>query len=112
MDGMIKKFSDIERCPIRNVISHFSTKWGLLILVVLGEANCIRFNELTKIIPDISPKVLASTLKTLEADGLINRKMYACIPPKVEYSITEKGKSLLPILGELINWALLNWPVE
>lgn len=109
---MIKKFSDIERCPIRNVISHFSTKWGLLILVVLGEANCIRFNELTKIIPDISPKVLASTLKTLEADGLINRKMYACIPPKVEYSITEKGKSLLPILGELINWALLNWPVE
>lgn len=112
MDELIKKFSDVEHCPIRNVISHFSTKWGLLILVVLGEANCIRFNELTKIIPDISPKVLTSTLKTLESDGLINRKMYACIPPKVEYSITEKGKSLIPILGELVNWALFNWTKE
>lgn len=108
MDELIKKFSDIEHCPVRNVVSHFSTKWGLLVLLVLGEAECVRFNEMSKILPDISSKVLTSTLKTLEKDGLISRRMYACIPPKVEYRITDKGKSLIPILGELVKWAMNN----
>ena len=112
MEEQIKKFSDIENCPVRNVISHFSTKWGILILLVLGEAECVRFNEMCKILPDISPKVLTSTLKTLETDGLINRKMYACIPQKVEYRITDKGRTLIPILGELVKWAVNNWPTK
>ena len=59
--------------------------------------------------PDISPKVLTETLKSLEADGLISRKLYAEIPPKVEYSLTELGKSLMPLLGSLIEWALDNF---
>lgn len=68
----------------------------------------MRFNEILHTLPDISPKVLSSTLKILETDGLIKRKLYPSIPPKVEYSITEKGDSLIPILGELIKWGLNN----
>lgn len=106
MDELIKKYSDVSKCPIRNVVSHFSSKWGILIILILGDAEYVRFNELTKILPDISPKVLSGTLKFLEKNKLISRKMYACIPPKVEYSITDKGKTLLPILQELASWAL------
>ena len=110
MQEILKKYSDIEHCPVRNVISHFSTKWGMLILAMLGEARCLRFNEILHAIPDISPKVLSSTLKILEADGLVKRKLYPSVPPKVEYSITGKGESLMPILGELIRWGLSNFP--
>ncbi len=106
MDERLKKYSEIERCPIRNVISHFSTKWGLLLLAMLGECRCLRFNELSHALPDISPKVLSSTLKTLVADGLIDRKLYPSVPPKVEYSITPKGESLIPILNDLIKWGV------
>lgn len=101
MEELIKKYSAIDRCPIRNVISHFSSKWGILILLVLGEAEKLRFNEIYKILPDISPKVLSSTLKSLEQDKLVTRTIYATIPPKVEYRISEDGRTLLPILQEL-----------
>lgn len=80
----------------------------MLILCVLSENEVSRFNTISKAIPDISPKVLSDTLKTLEADGLIKRKVYAEIPPKVEYSLSELGKSLIPILNNLISWALDN----
>ena len=93
-------------CPVRNVISRFSGKWTML---VLAENEATRFNEIGRAIPDISPKVLTDTLKSLEADGLISRKLYAEIPPKVEYSLTELGKSLMPLLGSLIEWALDNF---
>ena len=66
----------------------------------------MRFNEILHALPDISPKVLSSTLKTLEMDGLIKRKLYPSVPPKVEYSITDKADSLMPIVGELINWGI------
>lgn len=106
MQEILKKYSDIGNCPVRNVISHFSTKWGLLVLAMLGETRCLRFNEIRHALPDISPKVLSSTLKTLETDGLVSRKLYPSIPPKVEYSITEKGDTLMPILCDLIRWGL------
>ncbi len=102
MQELLKKFSDIERCPVRNLISHFSTKWGLLVLLMLGEYRCLRFNEIHHA---ISPKVLSATLKTLEKDGLVSRKLYPSVPPKVEYSMTGKGDSLTPILSELVTWA-------
>lgn len=105
MQELQKKFSDTEHCPVRNVISHFSTKWGLLVLLMLGEYRCLRFNEILRALPDISPKVLSSTLKILEKDGLVNRRLYPCVPPKVEYSMTAKGDTLLPILAELVRWA-------
>ena len=75
----------------------------------MKQRKATRFNEIGRAIPDISPKVLTETLKSLEADGLISRKLYAEIPPKVEYSLTELGKSLIPLLGNLIEWALDNF---
>lgn len=104
----LKKYTRIEECPIRNVLSRFSSKWAMLILCVLSENEATRFNSISKAIPDISPKVLTETLKSLEGDGLISRKLYAEVPPKVEYSLTELGKSLIPILNNLISWAIDN----
>ena len=105
----LKKYTGIASCPVRNVISRFSGKWTMLILCVLAENEATRFNEIRRAIPDISPKVLTEALKSLEADGLISRKLYAEIPPKVEYSLTDIGKSLMPLLGNLIEWALDNF---
>ncbi len=98
----------IEICPIRNVVSRFGDKWSLLVLLVIDRSGVIRFNELGRMIPDISTRVLSTTLKTLEADGLIDRKVYAQVPPKVEYSLTETGKSLIPLLMQLTEWAQTN----
>ena len=105
----LEKYTRIESCPIRNVLSHFSGKWSLLILCILAENKVTRFNTISKAIPDISSKVLSDTLKGLERDGLIMRHQYAEIPPRVEYSLTDMGSSLMPIIGNLINWALMNF---
>lgn len=102
----LKNYTRVDECPIRNVISRFSGKWQLLVLCVLAENEATRFNEIGKAIPDISPKVLTDTLKNLERDKLIIRKLYAEIPPRVEYSLTGLGRSLIPVLGELIAWSL------
>lgn len=108
LEENLKKYTRIEDCPIRNILSRFSSKWAMLILCVLSENEVSRFNTISKAIPDISPKVLSETLKMLEADGLIQRKVYAEIPPRVEYSLSGLGKSLIPILNNLISWALDN----
>lgn len=100
----LKKFTRVDECPIRNVISRFSGKWQMLVLRVLAENGETRFNAIGKAIPDISPKVLTETLKNLEADGYVIRKMYAEIPPKVEYSLSGLGRSLMVVIKELIAW--------
>lgn len=100
--------SIIEFCPIRNVVARFGDKWSLLTLLVIEDEGTVRFNELCRLIPDISTRVLSGTLKTLEADGLVNRKVYAQVPPKVEYMLTETGKSLIPLIMQLTEWALAN----
>ncbi|MBR6813990.1 MAG: helix-turn-helix transcriptional regulator [Tidjanibacter sp.] len=95
----------IEICPVRNVIARFGNKWGLLVLLIISEERTIRFNSLSKAIPDISPKVLSTTLKTLETDGFVHREQFAEIPPRVEYSLTEMGQSVIPIIKTLTAWA-------
>ena len=100
--------SVIEICPIRNVIARFGSKWALLTLLIIGEQGVVRFNELGRLIPDVSSRVLSSTLRTLEADGLVERKVYAVVPPKVEYKLTEVGESLLPLISQLTEWAQTN----
>ena len=85
-------------------------KWSILIISILGERGTLRFNELNQQIGNISQKMLTVTLKTLEADGLVSRKMYPQIPPKVEYTLTPLGESLLPFIASLTNWALQNMP--
>lgn len=93
-------------CPIRNILSRMSDKWSLLILSTLSRNGVMRYKELNAAIPDISQKMLSSTLKRLEEDKLVNRKMYGEIPPRVEYSLTQTGKELMPSVGMMINWAL------
>jgi len=102
----LKKFTRIEKCPVRNIISRFSGKWSMLILCVIAENGATRFNVIGKAIPDVSPKVLTETLKNLERDGLLSRKLYAEIPPRVEYSLTDLGKSLIPLIVNLNSWGL------
>lgn len=109
LEENLKKYTCTAECPVRNIISRFSGKWSMLILCVLAENDTTRFNAIGKAIPDISPKVLSDTLRNLEADGLISRKLYAEIPPRVEYSLTDLGKSLMPVLGQLISWAMTNF---
>lgn len=100
--------SIIEMCPVRNIIARFGNKWALLTVLIIGEQEVVRFNELSRLIPDVSSRVLSSTLRTLEADGFIDRKVYAVVPPKVEYRLTEVGKSLLPLIRQLTEWAQTN----
>ena len=92
-------------CPIRNVLGRFADKWSLLVLCNLQGQGKMRYMELKNASPDISQKMLTSTLKQLEHDHLLKRKAYAEIPPRVEYSLTELGVSLMPIIGEMIEWA-------
>lgn len=103
-----EKNSIIEICPVRNVISRFGNKWSLLVILILSENKVLRFNELCHMIPDVSSRVLSSTLKTLEADGLISRKSYPVVPPKVEYKLTDTGLSLVPFIIQLTEWAQKN----
>ncbi|MBD5205587.1 MAG: helix-turn-helix transcriptional regulator [Bacteroidales bacterium] len=100
--------SIIEICPVRNVVARFGNKWALLVILVLSENEPIRYNELRRKIPDISSRVLSNTLRILEADGLINRQFYQEVPPRVEYSLTDTGQSLVPIIIKLTEWAQNN----
>lgn len=95
-------------CPIRNVLSRIGDKWSMLVIFTLENNCCLRFKELQRSIPDISQKMLTATLKTLEADGLVLRKAFPEVPPRVEYSLTDKGKSLLPHIDGLLSWAMDN----
>ena len=92
-------------CPIRNVLNRISDKWTLLVLYTLNKHDSIRFRDLYAEIPDISQKMLVLTLRTLESDGLVERKAYAEVPPRVEYALTGRAHSLFPIIDSLIQWA-------
>lgn len=92
-------------CPVRNILSRFTDKWSLLTLSVLFPGKTMRYGEIKKEIPDISQKMLTNTLKNLEEYHLIRRQAYAEIPPRVEYSITDTGKSLIPAVQMMIEWA-------
>lgn len=98
----------VPDCPIRNILARISDKWSLLVLYTLNQEPVMRFNTLQKNIPDISQKMLTVTLKTLEEDGFVKRKVYAEVPPKVEYSLTDRALSLLPCINILIDWAKEN----
>ncbi len=100
--------SIIEICPVRNVIARFGNKWGLLVILVISENEPIRFIDLRHQIPDISSRVLSNTLRVLEADALVMRTYYQEVPPRVEYSLTDTGRSLVPIIMQLTEWAQKN----
>ena len=104
----LEKFGDPEHCPVRNVVDRIGDKWSVLVLMLLEEGEVLRFNEIYGLIKTISQKMLAVTLKSLEADGLVMRTVYPQIPPKVEYRLTGRGKSLIPHLQALVIWAQKN----
>ncbi len=93
-------------CPIRNVLSRFGDKWSMLVLYSLNtsETGVLRFNELHRHMADCSQKMLSQTLKNLEQSHLVHREVYPEVPPRVEYSLTDTGKSLMPALTALIAW--------
>ena len=89
-------------------LSLINGKYKMTILYTLMEFEVVRFNEMKKYIGEISYKTLSSSLKELEADKLVDRKEYPQIPPKVEYRLTERGKSLIPILDAMCEWGDVN----
>ena len=97
-------------CPIRNILARLCDKWSLLVIYTLDKAGKekVRFKELQREIPDISQKMLTVTLRTLEDDGYVTRTVYPEVPPRVEYALTERTRSLLPHINALIEWALEN----
>ena len=98
-----------KACPIRNVIEKFGDKWSLLVLYHLNERGTMRFNDLGRDMSDCSQKMLSQTLKRLEQIGLVSRQVYPEVPPRVEYSITELGESLMPHVNGLMEWATRNF---
>jgi DNA-binding HxlR family transcriptional regulator len=110
MENILKKYAFDPACPVRNVLDRFGDKWSILVIIVLGEAGKMRFNELHKTIGDVSQKMLTTTLRTLEADGLVSRKVFPEIPPRVEYELTAMGKSLEPHIAGLSAWAEEHMP--
>lgn len=104
----MKNFHPVAPCPIRNVLSRLGSKWSMLVLVTLHANGTMRFGDVQKTIGDISQRMLTVTLRTLESDGLVARTIYGEIPPRVEYNLTERGESLIPLLSNLVDWALAN----
>lgn len=97
-------------CPIRNILARISGKWSLLVIFTLDKTGRepMRFKELQREIPDISPKMLTATLRILEEDGYVMRTVYPEVPPRVEYALTSRALSLLPHINALMGWALEN----
>lgn len=98
----------LETTGFSYTLSLINGKYKMTVLYTLMEFEVVRFNEMKKYISEISYKTLSSTLKELEADQLVHRKEYPQIPPKVEYSLTERGKSLIPILDKMCEWGEKN----
>lgn len=99
---------NLENCPVRAVLNKIGDKWSVLLLESLAKQN-YRFGELRRLVPDISQRMLAQTLKDLQRDGYVHRKVFPTKPPSVEYSITPFGRSLFEPLSILISWAQVNY---
>lgn len=102
------KVRRIEDTPFGYTLSVIGGKWKMVIIYLLAENQPVRFNDLKRQIGAITYKTLSAQLKELEADGLVLRKEYPQVPPKVEYSLTEKAETLLPVLEGLCEWGAKN----
>ena len=101
----VKKAGDVEfRCYFQLAMMVIGGKWKPKVLFHLGQNDVVRFGALRRAVFGISEKMLIQSLKELEKDGLVNRKVYRQVPPKVEYSLTEIGQSFVPVLNAMFNW--------
>lgn len=91
-------------CPIENTLKLINGKWKSVIIYQISEYEPCRFSELQKLIPDCSKRMLALQLKDLEGANIIQKRVYSTVPPKTEYSLTEVGKSLVPIIRSINQW--------
>lgn len=110
MERCIQPDTRIENTGFGYTMSIIGGKYKMIILYWLGEFEVLRYNALQRLIGKISFKMLSSALKELEADDLIIRTVYPQLPPKVEYSLSDKGKSLIPMLFDLCSWGDKNRP--
>ena len=98
-------------CPTRVLLDHITSRWGVLILVALSSGT-MRWGELRRWAGGISEKMLAQTLRTLEADGLVLREQLPVVPPHVDYSLTSRGRELAALLLPLMQWIVANAPSQ
>ena len=97
-------------CPVRNILSRVGDKWSLLLMHhIMHHPEPMRFSDLRKAIPDISQKVLTSTLRNLEADGFIARRVYAEVPPHTDYALTPRAHSFMNACRPMLQWAIDNF---
>jgi DNA-binding HxlR family transcriptional regulator len=101
--------SEFQCCPVRDVLDRIGDRWTVLVLSELASGTR-RFSELCRAIPDISQRMLSQTVRHLEADGLISRRVFPTVPPRVEYTLTDLGRSLMVPLSALVAWAGENHP--
>ena len=99
--------SDVTQltCPVNRAIAAIADKWKILLIIAL-QRRTLRFSELVRELEGIAPKVMSRQLRALEADGLVTRRAYAEVPPRVEYALTEAGASLVPIFNDLQRWVV------
>lgn len=113
IENKIDKVFDMEHCesalcPIKDVLAHLGDKWSIFTILALGQVKVARFNELKKQVTGISQRMLTVTLRSLEENGLVSRQLFPEIPPRVEYTLTSLGHSLLGQMLQLSEWAVLH----
>lgn len=95
------------RCAIRDVIDRIGDRWSLLVLLKLHDGT-LRFSDLRRAVGDISQRMLSQTVRRLEEDGFLTREVHPTVPPRVDYSLTELGRSLMGPVRHLVDWAKVN----
>lgn len=101
--------SKTQVCPVKDIMATYGDKWSMYTLLLLGQHQNLRFNELRLAVSGISQRMLAVTLRSLEQDGIISRTLYPEMPPRVEYQLTELGESLLKQILSFASWAAENF---
>ena len=101
----MKSFHHEGICPVRDVLSRLGDKWSMLVLITLKANGTMRFSDIARSIGDVSQRMLTVPLRHLETDGLVERCVFPEVPPRVEYTLTQMGQSLMPHLENLVAWA-------
>ncbi|RAP74210.1 winged helix-turn-helix transcriptional regulator [Paenibacillus montanisoli] len=101
---MSRNKEKVFNCEKELTLSIIGGKWKMIIMWYLGKGGTKRFSQLKALLPDITQRMLTTQLRELEEDGIVNRKVYPVVPPKVEYSLTARGESLIPILDLMYQW--------
>ena len=104
--------NDHGRCPLQELLTRLGDKWSMLVIINLAEAanHRLRFSELMRSVNGISQRMLTTTLRHLERDGILSRQLFPEVPPRVEYTLTERGLSLLSPVKALVAWVENQWP--